>query len=81
MVTVKTASTALLLTVCVLLVSPAGTVHDATALARLVTMVTAARKRVHDAGTMSPVTPKLGNVGGVILDGQDPGVYMCLLHT
>lgn len=60
--------------VCVLPVSPAGTVHDATTLVRLVTLVMAARKGVHDAGTMSPVTQKLGNVGGVILDGRDPGV-------
>lgn len=56
-------------------VIPAGTVHGATARVRLAITVTAAWKSVHVAGTMNRVTPTLGNVGGVTLDGQDPGVH------
>ncbi len=59
----------------VLPVSPAGTAHDATARVRLVIMVTAARRSVHVAEILNPVTQKLGNVGGVTLDGLDPGVH------
>lgn len=58
-------------------VSPAGTVHNATARARLVIMVMAARRSVHVAGIMNPVIQKLGNVGGVTLDGLAQG----LRHT
>lgn len=58
----------------VLPVNLAGTVHDVTAPAHLVITVMTAGRGVHVAGTMSPVTPKLGNVGSVILDGLDPGV-------
>lgn len=54
-------------------VSRAGTVRDATAHVHLVSMVMAAKKGVHDAGTMNPVTQKLGCVRVVIPDGLDPG--------
>lgn len=59
----------------VLPVSPAGTVRDATARVPLVIMVTAAKTSVHVAEILNPVTQKLGNVGGVTLDGLDPGVH------
>lgn len=63
-------------------VNPAGTARGATARARLVHMGTAARRRVHAAGTTSHATPKLDNVGGVTLDGQDPGEQRwCFRHT
>lgn len=55
-------------------VSPAGTVHSAIARARLVIMVTAARRSVHVAGLTNPVIQKLENVGGVTLDGLDQGL-------
>lgn len=76
MVAVKAASFALLLMAHVLPVIPDGTVHGATTPARLVSMVTAARTGVHDAGIMNPVTQKLGRVTGVIPDGLDPGLYL-----
>lgn len=56
-------------------VHPAGMAHNVTARARLVITVTAAWRSVHGAGTVNPVTRKLGNVGGVTLDGRDPGVH------
>lgn len=81
MVSVKATSSALPPMAPVTAVSPAGTVHDATARARLVIMDTAARRSARAAETMNPVTPKLGNVGGVTLDGPDPGVRLCLRQT
>lgn len=75
-VTVKTTSAAPPLTGAALHVSPAGTGPDATAGARLVLTVTAARGRVHGAETMRPVTQPVGNACSVILDGQDPGVLL-----
>lgn len=74
-VTAKTTRSALTSTAPVMAASPAGTVHDATARARLVLTVTAAGRSVHAAGITNHVTPKLGNVGGVTLDGLDPGVH------
>lgn len=74
-VSARTTSSAPPLTVPVMPVSPAGTVHSATAPARRGIMVMAARRSVHDAEIMNPVTQKLGNVGGVTLDGLDPGVH------
>lgn len=56
--------------------SRAGMAHNVTARARLVIMEMAARKSAQAAELMNPVTPKLGNVGGVSLDGLGPG--MCL---
>lgn len=76
-VSVKTIRSALPLMAPVTHVSPAGTVHNATARARLVIMVMAARRSVHVAGIMNPVIRKLGNVGGVTLDGLAQG----LRHT
>lgn len=61
-VTVKTTSSAPSLMVPVLPASPAGMVHDVTAPACPVIMVTAVRRSVHVAETMSPVTQKLGSV-------------------
>lgn len=57
MVTVKTTSSALPLMAPVMPVSPAGTVHDATTRARLVPMVTAARRSVRAAEITNSVTP------------------------
>lgn len=74
-VSVKTTSPAPPLMAPVMPVSPAGMVRDATGRARLVTMVTAARRSVHIAEIMNPVTQKLGNVGGVTLDTLDPGAH------
>lgn len=54
--------------------SPAGAAHNVTAPARLVIMEMAVRTSAHAAEIMNPVTPKLGNVGGVTLDGLEPGV-------
>lgn len=62
-------------------VSPAGMVHAATARARLVITVTAVRRIVHVAEIMNPVNQKLGDVGGVTLDGLDPGAHARLTHT
>ncbi|TKS81086.1 Scavenger receptor class F member 1 [Collichthys lucidus] len=73
-VSVKTTRSALPLMAPVTHVSPAGTVHNATARARLVIMVMAARRSVHVAEIMNPVIQKLGNVGGVTLDGPAQGV-------
>lgn len=77
MVTVKTIRFALPSMVPVLPVNPAGPVHSATARVRLVTTVTVARRSVHVAGAVNPVTQKLGDVGGVTPDGLDPGVCVC----
>lgn len=74
-VTVKTTSGALPLMVPVLPVSPAGMVRDVTSHAHLVFMATAAKIGVRDAGKMNPAIIKQGNVGGVTLDGPDPGVH------
>lgn len=54
--------------------SPAGTAPNATAPARLVIMEMAVRTSAHAAEIMNPVTPKLGNVGDVTLDGLESGV-------
>ncbi|KAG7225970.1 hypothetical protein INR49_018571, partial [Caranx melampygus] len=72
--TVKTTRSVLTLMAPVLPVNPAGPVHSVTARVRLVIMVTVARRSVHIAETMNPVTQKLGDVGGVTMDGLDPGV-------
>lgn len=74
MVTVKTTNPALPLMAPVMPVSQAGMGHDAAAHARLVLMVMAARRSVHAAGITNPVTQKLESVGGVTLDGLEPGV-------
>lgn len=78
--TVKTTRFALTLMAPVLPVSPAGPVHSATARVRLVITATVARRSVHVAETMNPVTQKLAGAGGVTLDGLDPGVHTCWMH-
>lgn len=78
-VTVKTTSFALSPMARVQPVSQAGMVRNATAHVHLVSMVMAAKKSVHDAGIMNPVTQKLGCVRAVIPDGLDPGVRTAAL--
>lgn len=76
--TVRTKSRALPPTAHAMPVRLAGTGRGVTTPALLAYMVTAAKKGVHGAGIMNPVTKELGIVGSVTLDGLEPGVYASL---
>lgn len=77
-VTVKTSSLVLPRMEAVLPASLAGTARGATTSARPVFTAVAVRRGVLDAGITRPVTQKLGPVGGVTLDGPEPGECACL---